>query len=199
MALIRKEKEKSYGKKNLRSVRQGTPLYHFWSSCIGAGRAAEGLRADWQKQLARTVADGTPMTRGRSRCLQSTLMDLTWIRDLVKNSAFPDIEIHLTEWSSSPSSRDYAHDFLPEAAYIIKCNTDCIGLAHSLSYWVFTDIFEEEGPAPEAFHGGFGLQTIHGIPKPSYHAYCMLHQLGNTLLEKGEDYSAAFSRSTPLP
>ena len=36
---------------------QGTPLYHFWSSCIGAGRAAEGLRADWQKQLARTVAD----------------------------------------------------------------------------------------------------------------------------------------------
>lgn len=74
-----------------------------------------------------------------------------------------------------------------------------IGLAHSLSYWVFTDIFEEEGPAPEAFHEGFGLQTIHGIPKPSYHAYCMLHQLGNTLLEKGEDYSAAFSRSTPLP
>ena len=63
-----------------------------------------------------------------------------------------------------------------------------IGLAHSLSYWVFTDIFEEEGPAPEAFHGGFGLQTIHGIPKPSYHAYSMLHQLGDTLLEKGEDY-----------
>ena len=135
-----------------------------------------------------TAPDGTPMTRGRSRCLRSTLMDLTWIRDLVKNSAFPDIEIHLTEWSSSPSSRDYAHDFLPEAAYIIKCNVDCIGLAHSLSYWVFTDIFEEEGPAPEAFHGGFGLQTIHGIPKPSYHAYCMLHQLRNTLLEKGEDY-----------
>ena len=74
-----------------------------------------------------------------------------------------------------------------------------IGLAHSLSYWVFTDIFEEEGPAPEAFHGGFGLQTIHGIPKPSYHAYSMLHQLGDTLLEKGEDYSAAFSRPTPLP
>jgi xylan 1,4-beta-xylosidase len=28
--------------------------------------------------------------------------------------------------------------------------------AQSMSYWVFTDIFEEPGPRFEAFHGGFG-------------------------------------------
>ncbi|MDX3077838.1 hypothetical protein PV364_36665 [Streptomyces sp. MI02-7b] len=28
---------------------------HFWSTCVGAGRAAEGLRASWQEHL-RTVA-----------------------------------------------------------------------------------------------------------------------------------------------
>ena len=30
---------------------EGTELPHMWSKCIGAGRAAEGLRAGWQKQL----------------------------------------------------------------------------------------------------------------------------------------------------
>jgi hypothetical protein len=30
----------------------GVPLQHFWSTVVGAGRANEGLRADWQAQLA---------------------------------------------------------------------------------------------------------------------------------------------------
>ena len=27
-------------------------LHHHWSECVGAGRAAECLRADWQQQLS---------------------------------------------------------------------------------------------------------------------------------------------------
>lgn len=30
----------------------GKPLDHYWSKCVGAGRANEGLRANWQEQLA---------------------------------------------------------------------------------------------------------------------------------------------------
>jgi len=33
----------------------GTPLRHFWSTCVGAGRAHEGLRANWQQQLSLAV------------------------------------------------------------------------------------------------------------------------------------------------
>lgn len=29
----------------------GVPLHHFWSEVVGAGRAAEALRFDWQEQL----------------------------------------------------------------------------------------------------------------------------------------------------
>jgi len=29
----------------------GKPLHHHWNFCVGAGRANEGLRADWQEQL----------------------------------------------------------------------------------------------------------------------------------------------------
>ncbi|HEU5397103.1 MAG TPA: beta-xylosidase, partial [Verrucomicrobiae bacterium] len=35
----------------------GKPLRHFWSFCVGAGRANEGLRADWQEQLRLAVRE----------------------------------------------------------------------------------------------------------------------------------------------
>lgn len=130
--------------------------------------------------------DTTCEMKGRSRYTHSIVDDLTWLRNLLANSAYINAEIHLTEWSSSPTSRDYSHDYLPAATYIVKSNIDSIGLTNSLSYWVFTDIFEEVGPAPEAFHGGFGLMTIHNIKKPAYHAYRFLNQLGHELVDKNE-------------
>ena len=32
------------------------------------------------------------------------------------------------------------------------------------------------------FHGGFGLLNLHGIPKPTYRAFELLHRLGNEML-----------------
>jgi xylan 1,4-beta-xylosidase len=49
----------------------------------------------------------------------------------------------------------------------------------SLSYWTFTDIFEENGPRFTPFHGGFGLINYQGIHKPSYYAYKYLSRLGS--------------------
>ena len=37
------------------AIAVGTPLKHFWNLCVGAGRANEGLRADWQEQLRLAV------------------------------------------------------------------------------------------------------------------------------------------------
>ena len=39
-------------------------------------------------------------------------------------------------------------------------------MADISSYWVFSDVFEEGGILPGPFHGGFGLMTVHGTPKP---------------------------------
>jgi hypothetical protein len=46
------------------------------------------------------------------------------------------------------------------------------------SYWVFSDVFEEGGIIAGPFHGGFGLMTIHGTPKPAYRAFQLLHGAG---------------------
>jgi xylan 1,4-beta-xylosidase len=46
-----------------------------------------------------------------------------------------------------------------------------------MSYWTYTDLFEEPGPPPTPFHGGFGLMNREGIRKPAYFAYKYLHAL----------------------
>ncbi|WP_297089388.1 hypothetical protein [uncultured Draconibacterium sp.] len=125
--------------------------------------------------------------RGLTRFVGSTKLDIEWLNRTVKNSAFPNAELHLTEWNTSPSSRDATHDFLPAAAYIVKTNLDCIGLTNSLAFWTFTDVFEEKGGAASIFHGGFGMINFQGLVKPSYHAYRMLHQLGDEKIYK-DDY-----------
>ena len=135
------------------------------------------------------VPEGQPAElRGRSRSRDCLRDDLEWLKKTVQSSAYPDAQIHLTEWSSSPTSRDYSHDYLPAADYIIKSNLDNTGMTDSLSYWVFTDIFEEAGGPPQAFHGGFGLVNMQGIRKPAFHAYRMLHGLGTEELDRGREY-----------
>jgi xylan 1,4-beta-xylosidase len=47
-----------------------------------------------------------------------------------------------------------------------------------MSYWTFTDIFEENGPVPSPFHGGFGMINFQGFKKPSFYAYQFLNRLG---------------------
>ncbi|WP_319501863.1 hypothetical protein [uncultured Draconibacterium sp.] len=125
--------------------------------------------------------------KGLTRFVESAQLDMQWLKNIVDKSPYANAEIHLTEWNTSPSSRDNMHDFLPPAAYIIKTNLNCIGLTNSLSFWTFTDIFEEKGGAASIFHGGFGMINFQGIVKPSYHAYRMLHQLGDEKIYK-DDY-----------
>ena len=53
------------------------------------------------------------------------------------------------------------------------------GLVDGYSFWTFSDIFEENYFPSKPFHGGFGLLTLHGIPKPSYRAFELFHDLGD--------------------
>ena len=116
------------------------------------------------------------------RYMKALSDDMAWLRRTIAASAYPKAEIHLTEWSTSPSSRDPMHDNLPPAAFIVKGVLDNLDGSNSLMYWTFTDIFEEKGGGQTPFHGGFGMITFQGWKKPSFHAYRMLNQLGNQIL-----------------
>ena len=74
------------------------------------------------------------------------------------------------------------HDDPYAAAFIVKTVLEANGLVQGYSYWTSSDIFEENYFPSVPFQGGFGLLNIHGIAKPSYRAYELLHGLGTELL-----------------
>lgn len=114
------------------------------------------------------------------RYVHSLRDDMDYLRRTLAKSAYPKAEIHLTEWSTSPNSRDGLHDRLPPCAYLAKALFENLNKVDSLMYWTFTDIFEEKGGGGEIFHGSFGLLNFQGIPKPTYHAFRMFNALGDT-------------------
>jgi len=78
----------------------------------------------------------------------------------------------------------------------------CDGLVNMMSFWTFSDVFEENGPKREPFDGGFGLIALGGIKKPSYSAFALLHELGqerilqdssNVLVTRRRDGSLAIA------
>ncbi|WP_163713072.1 GH39 family glycosyl hydrolase [Mangrovibacterium lignilyticum] len=112
-------------------------------------------------------------------------------RKQITESTKPQLELHYTEWSSSYTPADPIHDSYHEAAYILNKIKQIGDAATSMSYWVFTDIFEEPGPRFTPFHGGFGLMNTQGIKKPAYQAYALLNKLGDTELANTDDKSWA--------
>jgi xylan 1,4-beta-xylosidase len=90
--------------------------------------------------------------------------------------------LYYTEWSSSSNPRDPLHDESYAATFLVKTIMEANGLVQGYSYWTFSDIFEENYFPSVPFHGGFGLLNIHGIAKPAYRAYELLHALGTELL-----------------
>lgn len=90
--------------------------------------------------------------------------------------------IYYTEWCTSSNPRDPLHDEPYAAAFVIKTIMEANGLVQGYSYWTFSDIFEENYFPSVPFHGGFGLLNIHGIAKPVYRAYELLHMLGTEII-----------------
>jgi len=99
-------------------------------------------------------------------------------RELLQQSALPKLELHFTEWSSAYTPTDPMHDQYHQASFILDKVKRAAPYVDSMSYWTFTDIFEEGGPRFTPFHGGFGLMNYQGIRKPSFYAYEYLSRLG---------------------
>jgi xylan 1,4-beta-xylosidase len=111
------------------------------------------------------------------------------VRRMIDSTVYKGVEMHYTEFNSSPSSRDPIHDTYQNAAWLLTTLKRTERIASSMSYWTFTDIFEESGPAMTSFHGGFGLLNLQGIKKPSFYSYKFLTELGETELINSDSSS----------
>jgi len=105
------------------------------------------------------------------------------VRGQIAASPLTNLEFHLTEWSASYTPADPIHDSYHSAAFILNKLKHAGTAADSMSYWVFTDIFEEAGPRFTPFHGGFGLLNYQDIRKPAFFAYQFMNRMGPTELQ----------------
>lgn len=133
---------------------------------------AYGVKQGYLDEFGRsgTVLDKNPM---------SISGDVLESRKEIATSKMPHLELHYTEWSASYTPADPIHDSYHEAAFVLQKLKQVGNAANSMSYWVFTDIFEEPGPRFTPFHGGFGMLNTQGINKPVFYAYQFLNRLGN--------------------
>lgn len=103
--------------------------------------------------------------------------DIHRVRREIAASAFPNLPLYFTEWSTSYTPRDAVHDSYVSAAYILNKIKANEGQLQGMSYWTYSDLFEESGPPPTPFHGGFGLLNREGIRKPAFFVYKYLNAL----------------------
>jgi xylan 1,4-beta-xylosidase len=103
--------------------------------------------------------------------------DVRRVREQISASPFPGLPLYFTEWSTSYTPRDSVHDSYISSPYILTKLKASRGLVQGMSYWTYTDLFEEPGPPSAPFQGGFGLLNPQGIRKPAFFAYKYLHAL----------------------
>ena len=87
-----------------------------------------------------------------------------------------------TEWNASSNPRYPRQDEPYAAAFAVKTVLEASDLVEAYASGRSRDIFEENYFPSLPFHGGFGLLTLHGIPKPTYRAFELLHRLGEERL-----------------
>ena len=101
-----------------------------------------------------------------------------------------------TEWNGNAIFSAETNDTKKAAAYLVKTALDVAPYMEGSSVWCFSDLFEEWHQFVEPFHGGFGLLSQDGIPKPGFWALKFLALCGKeryVLPEtEGETRAAAF-------
>jgi xylan 1,4-beta-xylosidase len=105
------------------------------------------------------------------------------MKNEVALSANPKLPLLVTEFNAGFEDR-HSYDSLYISPFLAHTISACDGLAAMMSYWTFSDVFEEQGPVRQPFHGGFGFIAAGGIFKPSYVAFELLHQLGTVRLQQ---------------
>jgi xylan 1,4-beta-xylosidase len=106
------------------------------------------------------------------------------VHDQIAASPRPNLPLMWTEWNVPSFGPLNARDTVYVGPALADDIRQCDGLVNMVSFWTFSDVFEEGGPKREPFDGGFGLIAMGGIKKPSYSAFALLHKLGQERIDQ---------------
>jgi xylan 1,4-beta-xylosidase len=109
------------------------------------------------------------------------------VHDQIKASALPDLPLIWSEFNATYRNLPEVTDAAYMGPWMADTIRQCDGLVDMMSYWTFSDVFDEGGPAKKPFYGGYGLIAMGSIPKPAFNAFKLLHRLGNRRIEVPAD------------
>ena len=101
------------------------------------------------------------------------------VHDQILASARPKIPLIWSEFNATYANESPITDTIYMGPWMADTIRQCDGMTDMMSYWTFSDVFEEQGPVKQPFYGGYGLIAAGGIPKPAFDAFELLHELGD--------------------
>jgi xylan 1,4-beta-xylosidase len=116
------------------------------------------------------------------------------VRDEVDASSRRGIPIIWSEYNATYFNEPQITDSLFMGPWLADTLRRCDGLTDMMSYWTFSDVFEEQGVVRRPFYGGFGLIAAGGIPKPVFNAFKILHGLGTERYDVDSEHALVTRR-----
>jgi xylan 1,4-beta-xylosidase len=116
------------------------------------------------------------------------------VHDQIGASAYPKMPLIWTEYNADYSNQTQVTDSAYMGPYLANTIRECEGMTEMMSYWAFSDVFEEQGVVKTPFYGGFGLLAERSIPKAAFNDFALLHRLGDVRLDVGSDSALVTQR-----
>lgn len=148
------------------------------------GRSSDVPRPMWEP--------GTPWLLG-NLCVDPGLAIISVDTALQRrqSSKMTELDIYFTEWGLTYDYWDPLHDAYQAPSLMLTVLKESMEKVKCMSFCEVSDVFEEDGPPTDHFHGGFGLVNVQGIRKPSYFAYKFLNMLEGSRLMCDDTYTIA--------
>jgi xylan 1,4-beta-xylosidase len=115
------------------------------------------------------------------------------VHEEIVRSPYPKMPLIFSEYNASYKNEPMVTDSIYMGPWLATTISQCDGLTESMSYWSFSDVFEEQGVIRTPFYGGFGIMAEGNMQKPAFNAFAMLHLLGDERL-KLDSASALLTR-----
>lgn len=115
--------------------------------------------------------------------------------DEVKASPAPDTPIIWSEYNATYMTQPEVTDSAFMGPWLANNIRECDGLVTQMSYWTFSDVFEEQGVVKTPFYGGYGLIAADHLPKAAFWAFDLLHKLGTQRLAASSENALVTKRA----
>lgn len=109
------------------------------------------------------------------------------VKSLLKKYDFEG-SYYITDWNNSLANRNYIQDSCYRGTFILKNVLDHYDKVDEMGFWYMSDLLNVYYDTAGILSGSAGVLTKDGIRKPAFYAFKFLSELGNLLIEKGENY-----------